>query len=134
MNDELAFECHIWIGTSFTSEEEYLAYFELDFSVQGDFSAPGYKRCQFCLDVGLDWYDEDYITIIPRLDVAVDLDTILVEAPILEEEMNKVKEKCAGLGIERANAIFCYSEPDFVVPKPYKSNYNGLKYVGVFVG
>ncbi|WP_250512935.1 immunity 22 family protein [Caballeronia sp. INDeC2] len=134
MNDELAFKCHLWIGTSFISEEEYLSYFELDYSTQGDFDHPNYKRCQFCLDVAIDWYDEDYISIIPRLGKEVDLDMLLSEAPVRSGEKEKIKEQCSRLGIDKANAIFCYSEPEFTVPQPHKTNFNGLKYIGVFEG
>lgn len=38
---------HIWIGTTHKTEEEYLKYFELDYSTEGDFDDPDYKLCLF---------------------------------------------------------------------------------------
>jgi len=92
MNNELIIKCHLWIGTSVEDETNYMSYFELDYSTQGNFDSPDYERCQFCLDVGLDWYDEDEIVIVPRIDEEVDLDTLLAEVPIHEKEKGKVKE------------------------------------------
>nr|WP_306309658.1 immunity 22 family protein [Xenorhabdus yunnanensis] len=43
---------HLWIGSNFSSEDEYMEYFQLDYSVEGDFENPNYKICQFCKDIG----------------------------------------------------------------------------------
>ncbi|WP_275389799.1 immunity 22 family protein, partial [Xenorhabdus bovienii] len=67
---------HLWIGNNFSSEDEYMKYFELDYSVEGNFDDPNYKLCQFCKDIGLQWYDEDFIGIIPRRDESVSIDEI----------------------------------------------------------
>jgi hypothetical protein len=125
---------HLWIGATHKPEDEYMEYFELDNSTEGDFDDPNYKVCQFCKDIGEVWYDEDFIGIIPRLEKEVDLDEILVEAAVDEKELDKIKEICAGYGIKKANAIFWYADGDLVVPKPYKEEYNGPKYIGVFDG
>jgi hypothetical protein len=123
---------HLWIGTTFKPDEEYQAYFELD--LENDIGSPNYIVCQFCKDIGEDWYDEDFIGIIPRLDEEVDLDEILVEAAVEEKELKKVKKICADYGIEKANAIFWHADGNLVIPKPYKDEYNGLKYIGLFEG
>ena len=34
---------HIWIGTTKKKEEDYLKYFELDYSTEGDFDDNDYK-------------------------------------------------------------------------------------------
>lgn len=130
-----AFEkVHLWIGTNFAPEEEYNAYFELDYSTEGDFESPKYRVCQFCKDIGELWYDEDFIGIIPRLDEEVELDELLVEAAVVDTELKKIKKVCLSLGIKKANAIFWYADGDVTVPKPYKDSYNGLKYIGLFKG
>jgi Immunity protein 22 len=123
---------HLWIGTTKKSEEKYMAYFELDYSV--DLDDPKYKVCGFCKDIGDVWYDEDFIGIIPRLDTPVDLDEILVDLIVAKTELKKVKKACAELGIKKANAIVWYADGTVKVPKPHKTSYNGLKYIGLFKG
>ncbi|EMT5587514.1 TPA: immunity 22 family protein [Providencia stuartii] len=123
---------HLWIGSNFLPEEQYISYFQLDYSVEGDFDDPNYKICQFCKDVGLKWYDEDFIGIIPRHKEDVSLDDILVDAAVDDSELNIIKEKCNNLGIKKANAIFWYQNEDFEIKKPIKDFYNGLKYIGLF--
>lgn len=125
---------HLWIGTNFSDESEYLKYFELDYSVEGDFDDPTYKLCDFCKDIGLNWYDEDFIGIIPRYENEVELDAILEEAAIDESEKERVKSECLKNGIDKANAIFWYADAELKLPTPIKNNYNGLKYIGLFEG
>ena len=123
---------HVWIGTNFSSDDEYMTYFELDCSVEGDFNNPNYKLCGFCRDVGVQWYDSDFIGIIPRHEQEVSLDEILLEAAIDQSELYLVKRECASLGIKKANAIFWYQDPSLVVKQSIK--YNGLQYIGLFDG
>lgn len=134
MNDSLAFECCLWIGNDYSEESKYMSYFKLDYSTQGDFDDSDYKQCQFCIDVGLDWYDEDFIGIIPRFERKVDLDTLLNKSPIKAKEKESVKKRCVELGIEKANTIFWYASPDFKLTPTCKNNYNVLKYIGVYEG
>ncbi|AUQ24223.1 immunity 22 family protein [Dickeya zeae] len=123
---------HIWVGSNFQSEEKYMDYFELDYSVEGDFSNQNYKLCGFCRDVGIEWYDEDFIGIIPRHDEDVSLDELLIDAAVDRSELSELKKKCKDLGIEKANAIFWYQDPSVVVNG--EADYNGLKYIGSFKG
>lgn len=125
---------HVWIGNNFSLEEEYIKYFELDYSVEGDFDNPNYKLCGFCKDIGIQWYDIDVIGIIPRHNEEVILDELLLDAAIDDNEFISVKKKCANLGIKKANAIFWYQDAELVLKKPIKSQYNGLKYIGLFNG
>lgn len=125
---------HVWIGTTFKEEEEYQKYFELDYSTEGDFDDPNYRLCEFCKDIGEVWYDQDFIGIIPRFDEEVSLEEVLQESSTDPEEWDKIKSICNDYGIEKANAIFWYADGDLVVPKPYKTDYNGLKYIGMFEG
>ena len=125
---------HLWIGTNFSSEEEYMKYFELDYTVEGDFDDPNYKVCGFCKDIGILWYDEDFIGIIPRHEKEVSLDEILVDAAVDKDEIPLVKKRCAELDIKKANAIFWYQDPSIIFKKPIKNQFNGLKYIGLFEG
>ena len=123
---------HIWIGITKKEEENYLQYFELDYSTEGDFECPEYKPCQFCKDIGEKWYDEDFIGIIPVLEENVPIIELLEEIPIEENEIEKVLSICKEMGLSMANAIFYYTDAELIIQKPYKDNYNDLKYVGVF--
>jgi len=123
---------HVWVGSNFESEADYLKYFELDYSV--DIDNPAYKVCGFCKDVGIRWYDEDFIGIIPRKSQEVNLDEIVKESSVDPSELERLKAGCVSNGINKANAIFWYSDGGVIVSEPLKSNYNGLKYIGLFEG
>ena len=123
---------HLWIGANKMPEEEYLKYFELDYSTEGDFNSPDYKICQFCLDIEKKWYDQDFIGIIPRSYNNNDLNNLLSESSIDIDEWDNIKKICEQYGIKEANAMFWYADADLIIPKPYKNEYNGLKYIGVF--
>ncbi len=111
-----------------------MSYFEIDHAAEGDFDDPNYKLCGFCRDIGIVWYDEDFIGIIPRCEYEVSLDEILTEAAVDEDELPLVKARCEALGIKKANAIFWYQDADLVLTQPIKDSYNGLNYIGVFQG
>lgn len=123
---------HVWVGTNFSSDEDYLKYFELDYTE--DLDDPAYKVCGFCQDIGARWYDEDFIGIIPRKSGEVGLDEILKDAAVDRSCIEDVKAECLRLGITQANAIFWYSDGAATISKPLKSTYNGLKYVGLYDG
>lgn len=99
---------YLWIGSNFSSEEEYMHYFELDYSAEDGIDSPNYRVCEFCKDLGIVWYDEDFIGVIPRFDNNVTLDEVLVDAAVDESEIPLIKAKCEALGINSANAIFWY--------------------------
>ena len=126
---------HLWIGTTFKEEFSYQKYFELDYSTEGDLESPLYKICDFCKDIGQLWYDQDFIGIIPRFEKEIPLDSILQYSSIHISEWEKIKDICKTLyNISKANALFWYADADLEIPKPYKIEYNGLKYIGVFEG
>ena len=83
---------HIWIGTTHKTEEEYLKYFELDYSTEGDFDDPDYKLCPFCKDINQRWYDEDLIGIIPLFGDEYPILQLLETIPIDKNEIEKVIE------------------------------------------
>ena len=96
MNDN---NVHVWIGSNFASEAEYMDYFKLDYSVEGDFDDPCYKPCGFCKDIGTLWYDEDFIGIIPRCNSEGSLNEILVEVAVDQDELPLLKKSCEAPGI-----------------------------------
>jgi hypothetical protein len=123
---------HLWLGTNFAPESEYQKYFELDYAA--DLDDPNYRVCGFCKDIGIRWYDEDFIGIIPRAAKEIDLDDILKESSVDPAQLESVKAECSNLGITKANAVFWYSDGGIAVSQPYKKDYNGLKYIGLFEG
>ncbi|CRL65558.1 immunity 22 family protein [Proteus vulgaris] len=125
---------HLWIGSNFSSEEEYMHYFELDYSEEEGIDSPNYRVCGFCKDLGIMWYDEDFIGVIPRFDNDVMLDEILVDAAVDESEISFIKARCEVLGIKRANAIFWYQDPELVIKESDNQTYNNLYYIGQYKG
>ncbi|MBA1190303.1 immunity 22 family protein [Pseudomonas entomophila] len=123
---------HVWVGTNFSPEDEYLKYFELDYSV--DIDDPSYRVCGFCKDIGITWYDEDFIGIMPRKEKEVGIDEILVDSAVDRDLLPEVKSQCLRLGLSKANAIFWYSDGSVEVPDSENLEYNGLKYVGLYEG
>lgn len=123
---------HLWIGKTDKEEDEYLKYFELDYSTEGDFDDPEYEVCQFCKDIGEKWYDEDFIGIIPLFNNELSIKEILKQVPIANEEIKNVVSKAEGLGVLSGNAVFYLTDSEVELPKPYKSNYNDLRYIGKF--
>lgn len=95
---------HAWVGANFSSEDDYLKYFELDYSVESD--DPAYKVCGFCRDIGVRWYDEDFIGIIPRKAEEVSLDEILVESAVDSSAIEVLKAECWGLTLLRLMQFF----------------------------
>ncbi|WP_256582678.1 immunity 22 family protein [Pseudomonas sp. Irchel 3A5] len=123
---------HVWVGINFSPESEYLQYFELDYSTEDGFDDPDYRVCGFCKDVGVKWYDEDFIGIIARRDTPVTVDEILKDAPIDSSDWERAKNACAALGIIEANAVFWYTDGDGVISISPEKTYNGLRYLGLF--
>ena len=127
-------QIHLWIGSNFEKEENYQQYFELDYSTESDFEALNYKVCGFCKDIDSLWYDQDFISIIPRFEKELPLEDILPFSSIDRSEWGKIKLLCNDLGIYQANVLFWYADAELTIPTPYKDSYNGLKYIGVFQG
>ncbi|ELY3740251.1 immunity 22 family protein [Cronobacter sakazakii] len=125
---------HLWIGNNFSSEDDYMRYFELDYSTDGDIDDPDYQVCGFCKGLGIKWYDEDFIGIIRRESKAVPLDDLLEAAAVDEGEKENVKAKCNASGIQKANALVWYADSALDVKPDPSVSYNGLKYIGLFEG
>ncbi len=90
---------HIWIENNFSSADDYIRYFELDYSTDGDIDDPDYQVCGFCKELGIKWYDEDFIGIIPRENKEVSIDDFLEAVAVDEGEKENVKTKCNASGI-----------------------------------
>lgn len=125
---------HLWLGSNFSSEEEYMEYFKISYSIDSDINDPNYPLCGFCKDIGTRWYDEDFIGVIPRTDNSVTLDEILIDAAVDESEIPLIKAKCETLGIKNANAIFWYQDPELIIKECDKKTYNNLYYIGQYNG
>lgn len=123
---------HIWIGTTGQTEEEFKRYFEIDYSTGGDFDDPLYKTCQFCLDIGEKWYDEDFLGIMPIYEEPVDVKELLDLTPIgAPFSYQEAYQKSIEAGIFQANAIFYYANCNLILTE-IKPDYNGLKYLGFY--
>lgn len=133
-NDYDADSVHLWIGSNYDSMETYLKYFELDYSTEGDFDDPSYKVCAFCQYLGTNWYDEDFIGIMPREEKDIPLDEILEQAAVDQSEINKIKQTCSSLGVNKANSILWYSNSDLDNLPSLGRDFKGLKYIGCFKG
>ncbi|NUF50237.1 immunity 22 family protein [Gilliamella sp. ESL0250] len=131
-SEDLSSDQYLWIGTNFMPVEEYNKYFELDY-VAEELDDPDYKVCGFCKDVGNNWYDEDFIGYPKPLKKEIDVGKLIDKliSPELDCRQNII-EKCHQLGITKANALVWYKASEVAIKKPYKENYNGLKYIGVF--
>ena len=113
---------HLWIGTTTKKEAEYEKYFD---PLNKDIS-------QFGKDINVEEYDEDFIGIIPLFKQEVDLTDILNEVPIDRMDIKLALDECARLKIEKANAVFYLTDASVEIQKPFKDNYNELKYIGMF--
>ncbi|AMA45743.1 immunity 22 family protein [Pseudomonas alabamensis] len=123
---------HVWVGTNFLPEGEYLSYFELDYSV--DIDDPAYQVCGFCKDLGVSWYDEDFMGIMQRKPVEVSLDELLVDSAVDRDRLPDLKAQCMHLGIFKANTILWYSDGSVEVSDTPGKLYNGLQYIGLYDG
>ncbi len=120
---------YLWLGYIDLSRKEFEKYFELDYSVEGDFDNPNYKVCGFCQDIGQLWYDEDFIGYI-KTDEAVSIMSLLEKAPIDEDEKSKIILIAEELKLGVVNAIYWYSGE---IEEPSKDKlFNGLRYIGLF--
>ncbi|ELY4859008.1 immunity 22 family protein [Cronobacter sakazakii] len=125
---------HLWIGNNFSTEDDYMRYFELDYSTDGDIDDPDYQVCGFCKDLGIKWYDEDFVSIIPRKNKEISLNDLLEEAAVDEGEKENAKAKCYALGIQKANALVWYADSPLNMKPDPSISYNALKYIGLFEG
>ncbi len=111
---------HIWIGSYFDGIEKYEEYFKQD-------NSPS----QFCKDIGIEEYDDDFIGIIPLFYNEVNILTLLLKVPVEESEKSKILKRCNNLGLEKGNAIFYLTDSSICI-KDTENDYNGLLYIGIY--
>ncbi|MCO6519409.1 immunity 22 family protein [Snodgrassella sp.] len=125
----------LWIGNNFLSDEEYQHYFHQIFEIPASFF-DNKPSCLFCADLGEPCYIEKSMVIPDRFSSPQDINLIIDKIEVNEGEKKNIYERCIKLGITTANTVFWYINNDLSlnldVQKPYKENYNGLKYIGEF--
>ena len=131
-NKDLSSDQYLWIGSNFMPVEKYEEYFELDYTTE-ELDSPEYKICGFCKDIGTNWYDEDFIgypePLKKEIDVGELIDKLISQGIDCRQ---KIIDQCHKMGITKANVLVWYKASETVLKKPYKKNYNGLKYIGIF--
>jgi len=119
-------KAHVWLGVNF--DEDYESYFELDYDTE-DMDDPSYKVCGFCRDIGVKWYDEDWIEVCQEPDL-VDLDTLLSDLSVSDDGIENIKARCVEKGIDKVNALFSYIDSSLKIDE--NKLYNKLVYMGMY--
>lgn len=123
---------HVWLGTRDQSVEDYEKYFQMAEDV--DHEDDSQPLAPFCADVGVNWYDEDFIIYPEPSEEEMPVEDLL------EIHLGKINEsileKCRKLNIAKANAMFLYDAREIagelkIDHSPTKT-YNGLHYLGIF--
>lgn len=118
---------HVWLGTISSSVEEFNQYF----AINPDDRDAGISASQFDKDVYIKQYDDDLIGVYYQQDND-NLDNAIEEIPTASADIEQlIRDKCAELGIAKANAMFYYTDADLEVSDVAKK-YNGLTYIGAF--
>ncbi|MCX8754056.1 immunity 22 family protein [Snodgrassella sp. B3837] len=121
----------LWIGNNFLEEEKYQQYFQQFEGIQKDVLNPK-PRCLFCADIGEIAYITEKLVALERFSSSQKIEYIIDSIKVNKNEKKRIYEKCIELGISKANALFWYKASELTLKKPYKENYNGLKYIGIF--
>jgi hypothetical protein len=109
---------YLWLGLTKKTEEEYWNYF---YTKNG--------TPQFCLDVGLNWLDEDFMGYYYNKDTN-DLKTAIENTP--ESGLYDIMyTACIDKNIKQANAMFYYTGDDIKIIDENKK-YNDLIFIGIF--
>ncbi|WP_289064368.1 immunity 22 family protein [uncultured Zobellia sp.] len=108
---------NIWIGFTEKSEEEFYDYFNLEKE----------SSCGFCMDIGEDPYDEDFIGIYYDKENG-NINDAIEDTPD-SGLYSTIKEICKLKKIDKANAMFYYTDALDINPD---KQYNSLIYIGQF--
>lgn len=119
----------IWLGTVTSNEETYLKNFELDYETE-DFDDPEYKVCNFCKHINDDWYDEDFLGIIPLSKNQETAKTLLSKTPLNTKNREQAESDAKSLNINSGNAILFYSGETREIN--LGETFEGLKYIGEY--
>jgi hypothetical protein len=114
---------HLWLGNTAVDEQTYFNYFQQEDSIS-----------QFAYDIGLDGeYDEDMIGILPISETPIPAQEVLQKkVPIDTGSISHAEIAFKRSGIDTVNAVFYLTDSSITIKEPYKNNYNGLIYIGVF--
>jgi len=107
---------NIWIGQTEKSLKDFNKYFDLSNDL-----------CDFCKDIGEEWYDEDLIGVYFN-SKCNNLNAAIEETPD-SSLYTEIKNICLSKDITTANAMFYYSD-ELEIDKDKK--YNSLIYIGQF--
>jgi len=124
----------LWIGVNHESPEDYQKHFLLDYSTDGDVTDEKYSVCDFCVMLGIKWYDEDFIGIIPRKDEEVPITDLFDEVAVDGEELIQIKSICNKLGLSKSNSVLWYPSNGTITKPSVGDDFFGLKYIGCFNG
>jgi hypothetical protein len=122
----VASKIHVWIGVSPKSREEFSQYFIINLEDR----AAEIGTSQFGKDVNIQWYDDDLIGVYYN-EANTALEEAVEEIPTSPNSIQEIRERCAELNINKANAMFYYEDAELRIIQP-KEKYNGLTYLGVF--
>jgi Immunity protein 22 len=115
----------LWIGKTTKNQEQFDEYFKLDYSDDKE----NRKICGFCKDIGVKWYDEDFIGYL-KFNEEMSVSEILENVPINPDDIDEVLDKCKELNLEFVNAVYWYSGEIEILSDDKK--YNELLYIGEY--
>jgi hypothetical protein len=126
---------HLWVGVTSKTFQDFTSYFDLDYS--NEYDSPDYIPYEFCKDLGVNFYDENFLVVEPFYKEPVALEKIILECDINPSDIPPAIEQCRQLGITLANAVFSLMTNKDVnehisVPKQTEKTYNDLYYIGHF--
>jgi len=129
---------HIWIG-NFSTEKEFEKYIDQSVYFQAwnkynneplqdsEEDKPSNElRCLFCKEIGMDWYDEDFLQI--HFEPSGNFNALLSRIPA---NLKNVLSVCREKNIANGNAFICYSAKE-VSKNEYPENSRGIVYLGAF--
>ena len=130
---------HIWIG-HFLSEEDFENYFDQtsyyeawnkynnEPSKEGeeDIEPDNKVSCKFCQEIGIDYYDEDFV--FTHYELSEKIEALISRIPA---DTSKILAICNQKQIVNANAFFCYSSEE-LEENALPENSKKLVYLGEF--
>jgi hypothetical protein len=117
---------HVWIGYTSKTKEEFGEYFKINEEDKNK----GIGASQFDKDIGINWYDDDLIGVY-KSDTADNLEQTIDEIPTSNETLEAIKNRCKELGVDKANAMFYYTDAEIIIEDNEKL-FNGIQYLGLF--
>ena len=129
---------HVWIG-SFKSEKDFNHYVDQsaylkawqmysygDADYEGDDEPNENLRCQFCKEINLDTFDDDFIV----LQFNKKTEDIKQLISIIPANVDKLLKACKQKELENSNALIYYTDDDLT--KSDASKCKTMTYLGIF--